>query len=171
MMECDAKNTWHGFIDLIFPSRCAACGETLHSNDSSPSFCDDCLARFRFLDPPLCPRCGYPYADKTSESHLCQTCLLSPPPFAAARFVASYEGILQDVLHRFKYGGDTHIGEALGEIMADFTWPLFEIRNYSMVIPVPLHVKKLRERGFNQALILSKVIAGRHRLKLDYLTF
>ena len=62
------------------------------------------------------------------------------------------------------------MGEALGEVMANFAWPLFEIRDYSMIIPVPLHVKKLRERGFNQALILSKVIARHHRLKLDYLS-
>jgi ComF family protein len=109
--------------------------------------------------------------DKTSESHLCQACLLSPPPFTAARFAASYEGILQETLHRFKYGGDTNIGEALGEVMANFNWPLFEIKDYSLVMPVPLHVKKLRERGFNQALILAKVIARHHRLKLDYLSF
>jgi len=170
-MGCDAKNTWQGFVDLIFPPRCSACGERLDKEDLSPSFCRDCLGQFRFITPPLCPLCGYPYADKTSENHLCQACLLSPPPFVAARFVASYEGVLQDVLHRFKYGGDTQIGEALGEIMANFTWPLFEIRDYSMIIPVPLHIKKLRERGFNQALTLSKIIAKHHRLKLDYLSF
>ena len=169
-MECDAKNIWHGFIDLIFPPRCSACGEKLSKEDPSLYFCSTCLDQFRFLAPPLCPLCGSPYTDKTSESHLCQACLLSPPPFTAARFVASYEGVMQDALHRFKYGGDTHVGEALGEIMASFAWPLFEIRDYSMIIPVPLHVKKLRERGFNQALILSKVIAKHHRLKLDYLS-
>jgi ComF family protein len=169
-MECNTQNIWRGFVNLIFPPRCSSCGEKL-DEDIAPPFCKPCLAQFRFLTTPLCPCCGHPYVDKTSESHLCQACLLAQPPFVAARFVASYEGILQNVLHRFKYGGDTSTGEALGEIMANFSWPLFEIKDYSMIIPVPLHVKRLRERGFNQALILAKVIAKQHRLKLDYLSF
>jgi ComF family protein len=74
------------------------------------------------------------------------------------------------MIHRCKYGRDVTIGEALGELMADFPYPLFNICDYDLVMPVPLHVKRLRERGFNQSLFLAKAIAVRHKLKLDYLS-
>lgn len=74
------------------------------------------------------------------------------------------------MIHRCKYGRDITIGEALGEMMADFNYPLFDIRDYDRVMPVPLHVKRLRERGFNQSLFLAKEVARRHKLQLDYLS-
>ncbi len=154
---------------MIFPPRCTACGKFLGER-RFPPFCAECSSGFIFLSSPLCPTCGMPYADRTGTDHPCGTCLLSPPPFAAARSVGAYQGVLQEVIHRYKYGRNVAIGETLGEIMADYPYPFFDIRDYSVVMPVPLHVKRLRERGFNQSLVLAKEIAGRHKLKLDYLS-
>ena len=128
------------------------------------------MESLRFCSPPLCPSCGTPYADQTAGDHPCEKCLLFPPPFAAARSVAAYEGVLQDMIHRCKYGGDISVGETLGEMMADFPYPAFDFNDYAVVMPVPLHSRRLRERGFNQSLLLAKAIALRHKLKLDYLS-
>jgi ComF family protein len=168
-MECDAVDICRGLIDLIFPPRCMACTKMLEEKRSSP-VCDECLAGLRLCSPPLCPTCGVPYADQTAEDHLCENCLLYPPPFAATRFVAAYEGILQDMIHRCKYGRDVSVGETLGEMMADFPYPAFDFKDYTVVMPVPLHTRRLRERGFNQSLLLAKAIASHHKLKLDYLS-
>lgn len=54
--------------------------------------------------------------------------------------------------------------------MADFPYPSFDLNDYTVVMPVPLHTKRLRERGFNQSLLLARAIAKRHKKKLDYLS-
>lgn len=167
-MECSARDIGRGLVDLIFPPRCTACGKSLGER-RSPPFCEECAADFRFLSSPLCPVCGLPYADQAGTDHPCESCLLSPPPFAAARSVGAYQGVLQELIHRCKYGREVTIGETLGEIMAGYPYPCFDIQDYSVVMPVPLHVRRLRERGFNQSLILAREIAERHKLKLDYL--
>lgn len=168
-MECNAADIGRGLIDLIFPPRCTACTKLLEER-RSPAICDECLAGLRLCSPPFCPSCGTPYADHTAEDHPCEACLLSPPPFAAARSVAAYEGVLQDMIHRCKYSRDISAGEALGEMMADFPYPAFDFNDYAVVMPVPLHTRRLRERGFNQSLLLAKAIAFRRKLKLDYLS-
>ncbi len=88
--------------------------------------------------------------------------------FTAARAVGQYETVLLEAIHRFKYQGRTCIGEVLGTCMAAFDYSPFRIRDYTLIIPVPLHVKRLRERGFNQSVILAREIARRHSLPLDF---
>ena len=102
--------------------------------------------------------------------HLCGDCILSRPPYSIARAVARYEAVLLDAIHVFKYKGKITTGEVLGRIMADHVYPGFSIADYSLIIPVPLHAKRLRERGFNQAVILAREISGRFSIPLDFLT-
>lgn len=168
-MECNAADIGRSLIDLIFPPRCTACAKILEEH-RVPHICEACFEGLRFCVPPLCPICGAPYADRTAADHPCETCLLSPAPFTAVRSVAAYTGVLQDMIHRCKYGHDVSLGEFLGDMMADFHYPSFNLNDYTMVMPVPLHIKRLRERGFNQSLLLAGAIAGRHKLKLDYLS-
>lgn len=168
-MECNAADIGRSLIDLIFPPRCTACAKILEERRSLP-ICEACMEALHFCSPPFCPVCGTPFADQTAANHPCETCLLSPPPFAVARSLAVYEGALQDMIHRYKYGRDTAVGEFLGAMMADFPFPAFDCQDYTMVMPVPLHTKRLRERGFNQSLLLARAIAKHHKLKLDYLS-
>jgi ComF family protein len=102
--------------------------------------------------------------------HLCGDCLVSRPPYALARAVARYESVLHDVIHVFKYKGKVTIGEILGKIMADHVYPGFAMADYALIVPVPLHPKRLRERGFNQAVILAREISKKVSIPLDYLT-
>ncbi len=72
-----------------------------------------------------------------------------------------------DAVHRFKYGRKISVGTALGRMMAQRTYSALTIEDFSMVIPVPLHVKRLRERGFNQSGILAREIARTCSIPLD----
>ncbi|MBN1545156.1 MAG: ComF family protein [Syntrophaceae bacterium] len=168
-MICNLRDIGSGLVDLIFPPRCSACGKVLKEEPITP-FCEACRSDFDFCDGPLCPTCGTPFADRMVSDHPCGPCLLSPPPFDASRSVAAYRGVLQETIHRLKYGRDITLAESLGQTMADFSYPLFDIRNYEVIMPVPLHVRRLRERRFNQSLLMARTIAKRHRLKLDYLS-
>ena len=87
-----------------------------------------------------------------------------------ARAMGKYEETLLEIIHLFKYHGKVSVGEALGRIMAKTRYDSLAIETYSLIIPVPLHPKKLRERGFNQSLVLAKQISKMFSISLDFIT-
>jgi len=145
-----------------------ACGKVLR--EKKLTFCPDCFSQIEFLHSPLCSHCGQPYSEPGERDHVCGECLLASPPFLIARAVGQYDRVLMDVIHRFKYGGKVSVGERLGEFMASYTYPSLAIADYSLIIPVPLHPRRLRQRGFNQAIILAREISRLHSLRLDFLS-
>jgi ComF family protein len=162
------KRFIQGLGDLVFPPRCMACGVLL-DGPGGELFCSSCFSLIRFVTAPLCPCCGIPLTGAGAD-HLCGDCILSRPPYAIARAVARYEAVLLDAIHVFKYKGKITTGEVLGKIMAEYAYPDFSIADYSLIVPVPLHPKRLRERGFNQAVILAREISKRFSIPLDFLT-
>lgn len=162
------KRVIQGLGDLVFPPRCMACGIML-TGPGGESFCSPCFSLIRFIVPPMCSCCGLPMAGD-GAGHLCGDCILSRPPYAIARSVARYEAVLLDAIHIFKYKGKIAAGEVLGKMMADHVYPGLSIADYSLIIPVPLHTKRLRERGFNQAVILAREISKRFSIPHDFLT-
>lgn len=158
-----------GIADMILPPRCITCGVILAEHLPLP-FCPQCTAGIRFIRSPLCPRCGIPFTTPEKEDRLCGECLVTERPFALARAVGLYEETLLAAIHLFKYRGRIGIGKILGSIMADFAGGIWDRKDLSVVMPVPLHRKRLRERGFNQSVILARAIAKRFDLPLDFWT-
>ena len=156
---------WGCLADLIFPPQCIECGLLLQDTRDIP-FCASCFSEITFVHPPLCTSCGLPFQSQVEDNHLCSDCIASPPFFSAARAVGLYDKILLEAIHRFKYNRHILSGRALGKLMASYCYPLFEWSQNDLIIPVPLHPKRLRHRGFNQAVILGREIAVRFRLKL-----
>ena len=167
MMICEAKTMVSGVVDMLFPRHCSTCHAVLTGGEGDP-FCSDCLSTVRFTTPPLCPSCGVPFAPMQGADHLCEECVLSRPPFSVARSLGAYEGTLLDAIHLFKYHGKISVGEALGRMMAQAPYHSLTIGDYSVVIPVPLHPKKLRERGFNQSLVLARQVSKQISIPLDF---
>ncbi len=157
-----------GLADVVFPPRCIACSAFLM--EDGVSFCPDCFEGIKFNRSPLCSRCGIPFDEAGKEDHICGECLSSAPAFSVARAVGRYETVLMDVIHKFKYGGKTSVGQKLGKLMAEFVYPAFNIMDYSLIIPVPLHPRRLRQRGFNQAVILAGEISRHFSMSLDFLS-
>jgi ComF family protein len=160
------KEILTGIADLIFPPRCITCDNLLEQHGSLP-FCPSCLDGIRFIRSPLCPRCGLPFPVTEGEDHPCGDCLTAEKPYAVARAVGRYEETLLTAIHRFKYRGRTGIGGILGRIMADFAAGIWDMKVFDRIVPVPLHRKKLRERGFNQAVILARELSKRFYIPLD----
>lgn len=154
--------------DVVFPPQCMACGTVLR--EKKLSFCPDCFSQIEFIRSPLCSLCGQPFSEPGESDHICGACLLATPAFSVARALGQYERVLMDVIHRFKYGRKISLGERLGEFMADHSYPSLAMADYSLIMPVPLHPRKLRQRGFNQAMILAREISRRFSLNLDFLS-
>ena len=88
--------------------------------------------------------------------------------FSCARAVVSYETIILNAIHQFKYGNNISVGSMLASFMADFSFPGVGFIGYSLIIPVPLHIKRLRQRGFNQSLILAQSLAKKWQIPVNF---
>ena len=138
--------------DLLFPARCLAC-EALLGRHRLPLLCRDCSARLVPLASPLCRCCGTPFA--TGEDHLCGNCLAGKPPFDLVRSAFSYQEPLTGLIHQVKFGRRLTALATLG-LLARNSCACSDLCRPDLILPVPLHVRRLRQRGFNQSLLLAR---------------
>jgi len=161
------KDALTGLADTVFPRICVVCGAVLNGNREN-RFCSKCLSSINFVKPPICSCCGFPFIDYGGSDHFCGECVSLPQYFSIARSVVRYEASLRDAIHRFKYKGKIAVGETLGKLMAEYEYDSLSIEDYSLIVPVPLHPRRLRERGFNQSVVLAREIAEEHSISLDF---
>jgi len=125
----------------------------------NPYFCPDCWGAMPRLSQPWCPRCGLPFASPVallhSPTHLCAACREREPPFDRARSAVAYDGVAASAIHLMKYQRRRLLARPLGALLLPL---LDELGPADGVVPVPLHVGRLREREFNQALALARVV-------------
>jgi ComF family protein len=161
--------------DIIYPPRCAVCSRFLWKGPlvretGSPFFCPDCMADFHYVASPLCTICGQPFSSEVTEDHLCEDCLRNRPFYEAAWAPYRYEGAILDGICRLKYGSKSFLADAFGPHLARFAEKRLDGSGPVLIMPVPLHPKRLRERGFNQSLLLARHVAGRLHGDLDFLS-
>jgi competence protein ComFC len=143
---------------LFYPATCVVCAASV---ERSEYLCGDCRERAPRIVPPFCAKCSEPFAGAITETFSCANCQHRVLHFDCA--VAAYRsrGLVRNVLHQFKYGKQRHlrypIAEWLGESLQD---PRLRGRHFDLVVPVPLHPTRERERGFNQAALLAERLAA-----------
>lgn len=156
------------FLHVILPVNCAGCGKSL-SDDPIPFFCQSCWASIRLLRGPACPRCGRQFASpitlKYSASHLCAVCRKRRPSYTQAWSSYAYEPPLQEAIRLFKYRRKVVLADALGELWSS-SW--HDVPAIDVLIPVPLHPARLREREFNQSLLLADRLNRRLHLPISH---
>ena len=158
---------WQALIDFFFPPRCPFCAESREEKNPA-GICSACFRQIREVAHPRCSRCGVDFASDLGEDHLCSDCLRGDGHFARARAWAHYEGLIPAILAQFKYRGHSRLAKPLGDLLAGYRDPDLSFADYGLVIPVPLHPRRLRQRGFNQSLLLARRISRRHSLPLDF---
>jgi ComF family protein len=155
---------WPSLLSLMLPTRCHACHRYLR-HESNPCFCEGCWETISLIDGPCCPRCGKPFASAAalshSPGHLCGDCRERPPHFDRAVAAGWYEGVLAKAIHLFKYRGKTLLTRHLG---AHLLRAMERIPGVDGLVPVPLHPSRLREREFNQALLLCDYLRAESNL-------
>lgn len=154
-------------LRLLFPPRCAACRTFL--DGTSEFLCRRCLSDIPEIRPPCCSRCSYPLQSNDSN-HLCGDCLASPKNCRRIDAIALYQGALHDLIVRMKYKPDERLAHHLGHWIKD----RFLEKGagsidapWDVLVPIPLHRDRLRERGFNQALLLSRPLGRMLGKKVD----
>lgn len=152
----------HTLLDFLFPSECRICRKPVRES-STPFFCAACWSGIKFLDGPSCPRCGEPYVSPIAGDHLCPPCERRLPAFDRAMSACRYDGVIAEAIHLFKYGKKIGLGRPLGALLSEH---LPRDVSADLVIPIPLHSRRLRAREYNQSLILAEVVARRRRIPL-----
>lgn len=143
-------------LDALLPSRCLLCGAP---GQGALSLCADCERDIPRNDV-CCTRCALPLA--AAASH-CGRCLKRDPPWDAAWAPFRYEWPLAPLESRFKFGRDLAAGYTLARMWIGAPRPL---DLPEAIVPVPLHRKRLRQRGYNQALELARPLARHFRIPL-----
>ena len=145
-------------IDFIYPPRCSFCG---HVCGSEEGICEDCLSQIHYIDSPLCTRCGKPFPHDFATDHFCGECVTRKRFFSKARAVGVYNGIFRKALHRFKYQWRHCLATPLGTLMAKHMETFFsDGTTYHVIVPVPLHPRRLRQRGYNQCDYIAEGLSG-----------
>jgi len=145
------------FADLLFPPRCMLCNAPLPPGTGLLCLCADCLAGFPPLPFARCPRCALPL----DENGVCADCRRGTPPFAATAAIGLYDGHLREAIQRLKYRGDFRLGQPLGLLLARQVAKLGPI---DRIVPVPLHITRLRQRTYNQSQLLAQAIGKELRI-------
>jgi ComF family protein len=132
---------------LLWPARCAACN-TFVPEDWA--FCEDCSLSVSELEA-VCHGCGLPWTD--SDDGRCHGCRAKPLPFSRVWTVLAYGGATTQAILHLKHGRRRHLARPLGALLAPAVAAAID-SGVNALCPVPLHPRRLRQRGFNQALEL-----------------
>ncbi|MFC1937590.1 double zinc ribbon domain-containing protein [Chloroflexota bacterium] len=131
-------------IDFLFPCWCVGCGK------EGSFICPSCQHSLARIVPPICPRCGKPQ----SSGVLCPHCVGWQASIDGIRSPFRFEGVMREAIHQLKYKNVRALARPLVELMRDYVagYPV----PAEVLVPVPLHRKRLRERGYNQSGLLAR---------------
>jgi len=149
-------------VDIIYPKVCLVCKNSLKNVSSIDStVCGQCWTKIKRNLPPFCNSCGRHLKKANLNKNICPTCLKKPLHFDRAFSPCIYDGAIKELIHEFKYKNKDYLGATLSRLMIEFIKEYDVPIDYlDLIVPIPLHPTRLREREFNQAEILSNYIAA-----------
>ncbi len=154
------------FLDTLFPLRCVFCDSARVEPKSF--LCHECRESVRLVSHPFCNQCGLPTSGLALQSGgFCGRCLAAPPPYLRARYGVYYVGQLREALIRFKYYAALNLGNTLSDFLTAAFYRHYDSTEFDVIMPVPVHRKRLFKRGFNQAVILAAKLSSKVMLPLD----
>jgi len=168
----------------VFPAKCMACGTFFHPasrqgcslNEKdvqydnsfnyierftfkklmSPYLCQECSNSFISVESPICLSCGIMFKSREGEDHICGECITSPKKIRRSRAPGVYDEAFMRVIHCLKYKGKIQLAKPLGMLLFSAFMGCWDKESIDIIVPVPLHIKRFRERGFNQSFLLIK---------------
>lgn len=148
-------------LDVMLPPRCAACDEAVSVQGQ---LCGACFGRTNFISAPCCERCGVPFgsADQGGAEGLCPGCRDDPPVFRQARAALRYDDQGRRLILPLKHGDRVELAAILAPMMVRGGAAL--LQRADVLVPVPLHRRRLFQRKYNQAAVLAFAVgrlAGR----------
>lgn len=160
-------------VDAVFPARCWCCGRLFKQRQTTDSsnpdiersdgglhtvlagfLCETCNQLIQWVRSPLCTCCGRPFESPQGVDHCCGNCREDPPGFFRARAAAAYHGAFKALICAYKYQYRVELAVPLSRILWRTLHLNWDPQYFDCIMPVPLHNRRLRERGFNQAELM-----------------
>ncbi len=132
------------FLDMLFPPRCINCGR------GGAYICDSCCDMLSLIDAPACEGCGATLA----SGALCMSCMWHLSQIDGIYSVYNFSGIARKAIHQIKYNNLRVISTTMAKLL--FGYMMANQLTGDILVPVPLHKRRLRERGYNQSLLLCR---------------
>ena len=151
-----------GLTGIFFPPVCMQCGGLVGHGETPGALrhvCAECAARIEFVREPCCAVCGHPFYGEIADERVCGHCEGLSPVFRRGRAAVLLKGASRALVHALKYHRERH---ALRDIESIFRRSprVLELARGAVLVPVPLHPRKERERGYNQAQLVAGCLAG-----------
>lgn len=142
-------------LDMIYPPKCLVCDALLAPGEDG--CCCECAKKLPFIETPCCLKCGKPISSE--EEEYCMDCQNQSHVFTKGVALWSYDERVRQVVYRFKYKNRREYAGYFGKELIKRYERQMKSWEADAVIPVPLHKKRLRKRGFNQAELIAKEAA------------
>src|SRR5213595_1854673 len=145
-------------VSLLYPPVCTICGANIRAG---AYLCDHCEGKAIRIVAPFCQKCTEPFACAITGAFTCANCVHRTIHYDAA--VAAYRsrGIVREIIHDFKYGRQIYLRHLVARwLRAALDDERLHGNHFDVLVPVPLHPARQRERGFNQARLLSELLSA-----------
>ena len=147
-------------LSLLYPPHCALCGS---DTMAGRHLCEPCLAKAARIDAPFCRQCSQPFDGAIESEFTCSNCEGRRFHFDCAVSRYRSTGLVRELVHRFKYDRCLYLRNPLAEWLAEtLDDARITAHSFDYLVPVPLHAARMREREFNQADVLARLVADRH---------
>jgi competence protein ComFC len=153
---------------VVFPAPCRICASTLDTASRVP-VCEQCLSSFDLIHAPVCVCCGRPIISPLAADFLvvlCKLCRAETYGFDFARSFAIYNSPMVRAILLLKHDEVRPLGVWFADRLCELVDSMPECRNADVIVPVPMHPARLKERGYNQAELIARPLARRLGLKL-----
>ena len=149
------KTLYTGLQDLLFPHNCLLC-RTYITDPTTKIICSSCHHSLKINQPPFCTLCSRSLTKKDGLSGQCRHCTHHKPEFDVAYGAYQYNEPMKKLIHYFKYYGKTSIRLLAADYIKHFCHTYYiNINRFDLIIPMPLHPTRYRERGFNQSTLIA----------------
>ena len=145
-------------VSLLYPAACSICGKNVRAGEY---LCERCEAQLIRIVAPFCETCSEPFEGSIDHAFTCANCAHRTIYFEAAVAAHRGRGIVRDVIHQFKYARQIHLRHLVARwLRAAMDDQRLRNCDFDYLVPVPLHPARERERGFNQAHLLSELLSA-----------
>src|SRR6266576_32489 len=158
MMALQKFELLQAAVSLLYPPVCTICGRSIRAGEY---LCGGCETRVTRIVPPFCQKCSEPFEGSITGAFTCANCAHRTIYFEAA--VAAYRGrgIVRQIVHEFKYARQLHLRHLIARwLQAALDDERLRGQRFDVIVPVPLHPTRQRERGFNQAGVLGELLSA-----------
>ena len=145
-------------VSLLYPPGCTICGKSIRAGEY---LCDQCETKAVRIVAPFCQKCSEPFEGSITNTFACANCAHRTIYFDAAVSPYRGRGIVRQIIHEFKYGRQIHLRHLVARwLNCALDDERLRKSHFDVIVPVPLHPARQRERGFNQASLLAELLSA-----------